>query len=134
MTRLWAEGGRPGFEAPLAALMETAADVRVIVDATAAQAVAAQHARWLAGSVHVVSANKLAVGGAFGEWEALQAAASAGGTRYGDAATVGAGLPALSTLRRLTRAGRKQLEKEAREWERTTAILARFLTPGEEAP
>ena len=35
---------------------------------------------------------------------------------------------------RLTRAGRKQLEKEAREWERTTAILARFLTPGAEAP
>jgi len=35
---------------------------------------------------------------------------------------------------RLTRAGRKQLAKEAREWERTTAILARFLTPGEEAP
>ena len=28
---------------------------------------------------------------------------------------------------RLTRAGRKQLGKEAREWERTTAILARFL-------
>ena len=28
---------------------------------------------------------------------------------------------------RLTRAGRKQLEKNAREWERTTAILARFL-------
>jgi PadR family transcriptional regulator PadR len=35
---------------------------------------------------------------------------------------------------RLTRAGRKQLEKEAREWKRTTAILARFLTPGEGAP
>ena len=29
----------------------------------------------------------------------------------------------------LTRAGRKQLELEAREWEKTTAILARFLTP-----
>ena len=28
---------------------------------------------------------------------------------------------------RLTRAGRKQVEKEARDWERTTAILARFL-------
>src|SRR5437868_11765463 len=27
---------------------------------------------------------------------------------------------------KLTRAGRKQLEKEAREWEQTTAILARF--------
>ena len=32
---------------------------------------------------------------------------------------------------RLTRAGRKQLEREAREWEQTTEILARFLTPDE---
>jgi transcriptional regulator len=31
----------------------------------------------------------------------------------------------------LTRAGRKQLEKAAREWEQITSILARFLTPGE---
>jgi PadR family transcriptional regulator, regulatory protein PadR len=30
---------------------------------------------------------------------------------------------------KLTRAGRKQVEREAREWERTTAILARFLSP-----
>jgi len=30
---------------------------------------------------------------------------------------------------RLTRAGRKQLAKEARDWEQATAILARFLTP-----
>jgi PadR family transcriptional regulator PadR len=34
---------------------------------------------------------------------------------------------------KLTRAGRKQLEKEEREWEQTTAILARFLTPSEES-
>ena len=33
---------------------------------------------------------------------------------------------------RLTRAGRKQLAKEAQEWDQTTAILARFLTPGED--
>ena len=32
---------------------------------------------------------------------------------------------------RLTRAGRKQVDKETREWERTTAILSRFLAPGE---
>src|SRR5947199_2928168 len=32
---------------------------------------------------------------------------------------------------RLTRAGRKQLAKEAREWERTTAIIARFFAPEE---
>jgi len=33
---------------------------------------------------------------------------------------------------RLTRAGRKQLQQEARDWEQTTSILARFLSPGEE--
>ena len=32
---------------------------------------------------------------------------------------------------RLTRAGKKQLGREAREWEQTTAILARFLEPEE---
>ena len=32
---------------------------------------------------------------------------------------------------RLTRAGRKQVAKEARAWDQTTAILARFLQPGE---
>jgi PadR family transcriptional regulator PadR len=32
---------------------------------------------------------------------------------------------------RLTRAGKKQLEREAKEWEQTTAILARFLEPEE---
>ena len=32
---------------------------------------------------------------------------------------------------RLTKAGRKQVQREAREWEQTTAILARFLSPAE---
>ena len=34
---------------------------------------------------------------------------------------------------KLTRAGRRQLAKEAREWERTTAILARFFAAAEES-
>ena len=33
---------------------------------------------------------------------------------------------------KLTRAGRKRLEQEAREWEQATAIVARFFRPGEE--
>jgi transcriptional regulator len=33
---------------------------------------------------------------------------------------------------RLTKAGKKQLQRAAREWDETTAILARFLTPGGE--
>jgi transcriptional regulator len=32
----------------------------------------------------------------------------------------------------LTRAGRRQLQKEAQSWEQTTEILARFLSPTEE--
>jgi PadR family transcriptional regulator, regulatory protein PadR len=35
---------------------------------------------------------------------------------------------------RLTRAGRRQLEKEAQQWEEATRILARFLAPGEGLP
>ena len=34
---------------------------------------------------------------------------------------------------KLTRAGRKQLKREAQDWEQATAILARFLTTGEES-
>ena len=33
---------------------------------------------------------------------------------------------------RLTRSGRKQLNREAQDWEQTTAILARFLSPTED--
>jgi PadR family transcriptional regulator len=33
----------------------------------------------------------------------------------------------------LTRAGRKLVEPETREWERATAILERFLAPGEQS-
>jgi DNA-binding PadR family transcriptional regulator len=32
---------------------------------------------------------------------------------------------------KLTHAGRKQLEKESRDWEQATSILARFLSPEE---
>jgi transcriptional regulator len=33
---------------------------------------------------------------------------------------------------RLTRTGRRQVEKEARDWQTTTEILERFLSPSEE--
>jgi len=33
----------------------------------------------------------------------------------------------------ITRAGRKQLEREAKDWERTTAIVARFFAPARES-
>lgn len=88
----------------LTALDASGAAVKVIVDATASTTLASRHAAWLAHGHHVVTANKALAGGELAGWHALQAALT-GGARYGDSATVGAGLPVLSTLRRLRRCG-----------------------------
>lgn len=88
----------------LAALDASEAPTKVIVDATASAMLAARHAEWLAHGYHVVTANKALAGGELSGWRALQAALDGGG-RYGDSATVGAGLPVLSTLRRLRACG-----------------------------
>jgi aspartokinase/homoserine dehydrogenase 1 len=88
----------------LAALDASEAATKVIVDATASATLAARHAEWLAHGYHVVTANKALAGGELSGWRALQAALGSGG-RYGDSATVGAGLPVLSTLRRLRACG-----------------------------
>jgi len=95
----------------LAALDASGAAVRVIIDATACAALAARHAQWLARGYHVVTANKALAGGELAGWRSLQAALATG-ARYGDAATVGAGLPVLSTLRRLRGCGDSLLTLE----------------------
>ena len=77
---------------------------KVIIDASASGEVAACHAGWLLRGYHVVTANKARAGGELRGWVSLQAAL-ARGARYGDSATVGAGLPVLSTLRRLRLCG-----------------------------
>jgi len=78
---------------------------RIVVDATACDAVAARHADWLADGVHVVTACKLGQGAALARWRAIRAASARAGTRYGDSATVGAGLPLLRTIRALRDGG-----------------------------
>ena len=88
----------------LAALDASGAAAKVVVDATASATLAVRHAEWLARGYHVVTANKALAGGELPGWRALQAA-QAQGARYGDSATVGAGLPVLSTLRRLRHCG-----------------------------
>jgi len=93
----------------LAALQSSGASRRVVVDATASAAEAQRHAAWLAAGYHVVSANKAATGEALAAWAELKRASTRGGVEYGDAATVGAGLPVLSTLRRLRECGDRLL-------------------------
>ena len=102
--RLDAGGDVRDDAALLRALHASNARDKVIIDATASNDLAARHPEWLACGCHVVTANKALVGGGLDGWRALEAVC-AQGVRYGDSATVGAGLPALATLRRLHACG-----------------------------
>lgn len=77
----------------------------VVVDATASETVADSHAHWLRQGVHVVTANKLGNGSDWSRAQAIAVARAASGAGYGDAATVGAGLPLLGSLRALVAGG-----------------------------
>jgi aspartokinase/homoserine dehydrogenase 1 len=108
----WQQHGQPrDDDALLAALDASGSALKVVVDATACTVLASRHADWLARGYHVVTANKSLAGGHLSGWRALQAARAHGGS-YGDAATVGAGLPVISTLRRLLGCGDSLLTLE----------------------
>ncbi len=77
----------------------------VVVDATASDDVANWHEHWLARGVHVVTANKLGQGAQLARAQAITDGRLGGGAQYGDSATVGAGLPLLSSLRALVAGG-----------------------------
>ncbi|HEY0180382.1 MAG TPA: aspartate kinase, partial [Dokdonella sp.] len=76
----------------------------LIVDCSASDAVAARYAGWLARGIHVVTPNKHAGAGPLARWRAIRAATCAG-ARFRYEATVGAGLPVISTLRDLLDTG-----------------------------
>jgi homoserine dehydrogenase len=78
---------------------------RIVIDATASEAVAERHAQWLAQGIHVVTACKLGQGTALARWQAIRAGCARGDAQYGDSATVGAGLPLLRSLRELQAGG-----------------------------
>ena len=78
---------------------------RLVIDATASEAVAARHADWLAQGIHVVTACKLGQGTQLDRWRRIRDACRHGNARYGDSATVGAGLPLLRSLRELQAGG-----------------------------
>ena len=98
-----ADAGRSDA-ALLAALDRSGAARRIVIDATASTETAACHADWLAAGYDIVTANKAAAAAPTKAWNALRDVCDRG-LAYADAATVGAGLPALSTLRRLRACG-----------------------------
>ncbi|MEJ0084133.1 MAG: bifunctional aspartate kinase/homoserine dehydrogenase I [Pseudomonadota bacterium] len=79
----------------------------VIIDCTADEAVAKHYAEWLRAGIHVVTPNKKANSGPLGYYESLKEARRIGSSSYLYEATVGAGLPVISTLRDLRETGDK---------------------------
>jgi len=79
----------------------------VIIDCTADESVAKLYAGWLGAGIHVVTPNKKANSGPLNYYDSLKEARRVGGSSYLYEATVGAGLPVISTLRDLRETGDK---------------------------
>lgn len=77
----------------------------VIIDCSASSTVADHYPRWLAAGIHVLTPNKQAGGGPYERYQEVQMAARSGRAHWRYEATVGAGLPVISTLRDLIDSG-----------------------------
>ncbi|WP_312914818.1 bifunctional aspartate kinase/homoserine dehydrogenase I [Stenotrophomonas sp.] len=77
----------------------------LIIDCSGSAEVADRYAGWLAAGIHVVTPNKQAGSGPLARYQAIREAAAATGARFRYEATVGAGLPVITTLRDLVDTG-----------------------------
>ncbi|MEZ5460982.1 bifunctional aspartate kinase/homoserine dehydrogenase I [Dokdonella sp.] len=77
----------------------------VIIDCSASNEVADHYPGWLAAGIHVITPNKQAGSGDLGRWQTIGESRRSGGGRWRYEATVGAGLPVISTLRDLIDTG-----------------------------
>lgn len=77
----------------------------VVIDCSGSSEVADRYAGWLAAGIHVVTPNKQAGAGPLARYRQIRAAAAASGARFRYEATVGAGLPVITTLRDLVDTG-----------------------------
>ena len=84
----------------------------VIVDCSASSQVADRYPDWLARGIHVITPNKQAGAGPVARWRAIRDACAASGARFRYEATVGAGLPIITTLRDLIDTGDEVLAVE----------------------
>ncbi|AQK52006.1 Homoserine dehydrogenase [Zea mays] len=85
---------------------------RVLVDCTADTSVASHYYDWLKKGIHVITPNKKANSGPLDRYLKLRTLQRASYTHYFYEATVGAGLPIISTLRGLLETGDKILRIE----------------------
>ena len=94
----------PRRDALFEGLSQPAGDLRVFVDCTASDGMVALYERLLGRGIGVVAANKRPFAGPLADFRALEDAARSGAALYHEA-TVGAGLPVLSTLGDLVLSG-----------------------------
>ena len=73
----------------------------IIIDCTNSDAIADHYAEWLARGIHVITPNKCAGSGGLARYQSIKSA----GARFRYEATVGAGLPIVTTLRDLIDTG-----------------------------
>lgn len=100
----------PVFPGQTLALLKAAPGPAILVDNTSDEAVAAAYPLFLAQGVHVITPNKKGFSGSLKLWTDIYAAAANGSGGSGGGyvfheASVGAGLPVLSTLKELVETG-----------------------------
>jgi len=108
------EDWKPAFEAASTALdlekfvehlLSAHLPHTLIVDCSSSAEVADYYPHWLAAGIHVVTPNKQAGAGPLARWQAIREATFSSGARFRYEATVGAGLPVITTLRDLVDTG-----------------------------
>ena len=103
--RMQAEPAADTLDGLAAHLLDTHLPHAVIIDCSASNAVAGRYPEWLAAGIHVITPNKQAGAGPLERYEAIRDARARSGARFRYEATVGAGLPVISTLRDLLDTG-----------------------------
>jgi aspartokinase/homoserine dehydrogenase 1 len=113
----WLEGDRSAarpadVQAFVDHLQGDSAPQAVIIDCTASEAIAEQYPSWIERGIHVITPNKRAGSGPIERFERIRRLGRQHYTHFFCEATVGAGLPVISTLRDLIQTGDKLVEVE----------------------
>ncbi|KAF9813246.1 hypothetical protein IEO21_05681 [Rhodonia placenta] len=115
----------------LLSLVKPGQDV-VLVDNTSSNEVAALYPRFLKYGVHVITPNKKAFSAELSLHESIMSASLESGARFLNEATVGAGLPIISTLKDLVATGDKVVTKIEGVFSGTMSYIFNEFSSGKE--
>ena len=125
----YAKGMPADMEAFTKHVLESGSPNQIIVDCSASEDVANHYKEWLSKGLHVVTPNKKANSGPLAYSKELRSIQRNSYTHYFYEATVGAGLPIISTLRSMLDAGDK-VERIEGIFSGTLSYIFNTLEPG----